>query len=159
MIWEKEEKELRAIVDRLTGKTTTKPVVLDQDDSEEFDRYLTGRYVTDMNMPKGEFDGTMTLDDGTVLEFEGNKGCCCRAGNFTIIQAFKRGTAKARIMSARTATSQVTVDDWEDDDLYTVFVMIEGEEYPLVEYQGYDSGYYGYGFTCTVRKPDTGAAA
>lgn len=44
MIWEKEEKELRAIVDRLTGKTTTKPVVLDQDDSEEFDRYLTGRF-------------------------------------------------------------------------------------------------------------------
>lgn len=159
MIWAREEKELRAIADKLLGKTTTDPVVLDQDDSEDFSQYLTGRYVIDMNMAKGEFDGTMTLDDGTVLEFEGNKGCCCRSGNFTIMQAFKRGAPEARITSARTATSQVKVDEWEDNDLYTVFVMVEGREYPLVEYQGLDTGYYGYGFTCMVRKPDTGAAA
>ena len=159
MIWAKEEKELRVIADRLTGKTTSKPVVLDQDDSEEFNRYLTGRYVTDMHMPQGAFIGTMTLDDGTVLEFEGNKGCCCCAGDFMISQAFKHGTPNARIMSARTATRQVAIDEWEDNDLYTVFVMVEGQEYPLVEYQGLDTGYYGYGFTCTVRKPNTGAAA
>lgn len=158
MIWAREEKELRAIADKLMGKTTTDPVVLDQDDSEEFSRFLTGRYVTDMHMPEDEFDGTMTLDDGTVLEFEGNKGCCCGSGCFTITQAFKRGTAQARIMSARTGTSQVKVDEWEDNDLYTVFVMVEGHEYPLVEYQGLDTGYYGYGFTCLVRKSDNGAA-
>ena len=150
MIWAKEEKELRAIADRLTGKTTSKPIVLDQDDSEEFDRYLTGRYVTDMDMPKGESDGTMTLDDGTVLEFEGNKGCCCGAGDFKIDQATKCGTPTARIMSASTCGGGCS---------YSVFVMVEGQEYPLVEFEGDSSSYYGYGFTCTVRKPDTGAAA
>lgn len=65
--------------------------------SSDFARFLQGRYVTEID---DEFD-TITLDDGTVLEVEGNEGCgWCRSGWYDLVNVYKQGSSNARIMSA-----------------------------------------------------------
>ena len=107
-------------------------------DSDDLSPVLAGRYVT-------KVDGdTLTLDDGTVLEFEGNEGCCCGSGDYWLTELFQRGTPNARIMS--------------DDTRYTLFVIVDDERLPLAEFEGNDgNGYYGSGFNITVTRK--GAAA
>lgn len=74
-------------------------------DSDDLSPVLAGRYVT-------KVDGdTLTLDDGTVLAFEGNVGCCCGSGDYWLTELFQRGTPNARIMSAEVKTTQLGDDD------------------------------------------------
>ena len=117
--------------------------------SSDFARVLQGRYVVEIDE---EFD-TITLDDGTVLEVEGNEGCgWCRSGWYDLINVFKRGDSHARIMSAHVACD---IDEENDDEgavdphVYTLFVMMDGNPgfLPLATIRGDDgNGYYGTGF-------------
>lgn len=117
--------------------------------SSDFARVLQGRYVVETD---DEFD-TITLDDGTVLQVEGNEGCgWCRSGWYDLINVYKQGNSKARIMSAHVACD---IDEENDDEgavdprVYTLFVMVDGnpEFLPLATIRGNDgAGGYGTGF-------------
>lgn len=117
--------------------------------SSDFARVLQGRYVVEIDE---EFD-TITLDDGTILEVEGNEGCgWCRSGWYDFINVFKQGDSHARIMSAHVACD---IDEENDDEgavdphVYTLFVMVDGNPgfLPLATIRGDDgAGGYGTGF-------------
>lgn len=120
--------------------------------SSDFARFLQGRYVTEID---DEFD-TITLDNGTTLEIEGNEGCAwCRSGWYELINVFKQGTSSARIMSAHVACDIDEESDDESEDravdphVYTLFVMVDGNSgfLPLATIRGDDGGGgYGTGF-------------
>lgn len=117
--------------------------------SSDFARILRGRYVTEID---DEFD-TITLDDGTILEVEGNEGCgWCRSGWYDLINVYKQGDSHARIMSAHVACD---IDEENNDEgavdphVYTLFVMVDGNPgfLPLATIRGDDgAGGYGTGF-------------
>lgn len=115
--------------------------------SSDFARILQGRYVTEID---DEF-GTITLDNGTTLEIEGNVGGWSRSGWYELINVFKQGSSSARIMSAHVACD---IDEESDDEavdphVYTLFVMVDGnpESLPLATIRGDDGGGgYGTGF-------------
>lgn len=116
-------------------------------DNDDLSPVLAGRYVT-------KVDGdTLTLDDGTVLEFEGNEGCTCGSGTYDLTKLFQRGTPNARIMSADVTTRLTDEDDEYSDAIYTLFVIVDDERLPLAEFEGNDgNGYYGSGFHVTVTR-------
>lgn len=117
-------------------------------DSDDMSPVLAGRYVVEAG------DDAITLDDGTVLEFEGNEGCgwCC-SGNYGLTELFQRGTPTARIMSADVTTRLTDEDDEYSDVIYTLFVIVDDERLPLAEFEGNDgNGYYGSGFHVTVTR-------
>ena len=118
-------------------------------DSDDLSPVLAGRYVT-------KVDGdSLTLDDGTVLEFEGNVGCDCGSGTYDLTELFQRGTPTARIMSADVATRLTDEDDEYSDAIYTLFVIVDDERLPLAEFEGNDgNGYYGSGFRVTVTRKE-----
>ena len=118
-------------------------------DSDDLSPVLAGRYVT-------KVDGdSLTLDDGTVLEFEGNVGCDCGSGTYDLTELFQRGTPTARIMSADVTTRLTDEDDEYSDAIYTLFVIVDDERLPLAEFEGNDgNGYYGSGFRVTVTRKE-----
>lgn len=116
-------------------------------DNDDLSPVLAGRYVT-------KVDGdSLTPDDGTVLEFEGNEGCTCGSGTYDLTKLFQRGTPTARIMSADVTTRLTDEDDEYSDVIYTLFVIVDDERLPLAEFEGNDgNGYYGSGFHVTVTR-------
>lgn len=116
-------------------------------DNDDLSPVLAGRYVT-------KVDGdTLTLDNGLMLEFEGNEGCTCGSGTYDLTKLFQRGTPTARIMSADVTTRLTDEDDEYSDVIYTLFVIVDDERLPLAEFEGNDgNGYYGSGFQVTVTR-------
>lgn len=134
--------------------TANNMTILNQDSTpEEYAALLKGRYVTDITVSSDEASAAITLDNGTTLELIGSWGCSCGNGWTYMREAFMRGNSKARIMNAHVETTQSDERYYETD--YTIFVMIDGNpsQLPLATMQGYDeNGYYGTGFTLTVRR-------
>jgi hypothetical protein len=118
-------------------------------DNDDLSPVLAGRYVT-------KVDGdTLTLDNGLMLEFEGNEGCTCGSGTYDLTKLFQRGTPTARIMSADVTTRLTDEDDEYSDVIYTLFVIVDDERLPLAEFEGNDgNGYYGSGFNITVTRKE-----
>lgn len=117
-------------------------------DNDDLTPVLAGRYVT-------KVDGdTLTLDNGLMLEFEGNEGCSwCGSGTYGLTELFQRGTPTARIMSADVTTRLTDEDDEYSDVIYTLFVIVDDERLPLAEFEGNDgNGYYGSGFQVTATR-------
>ena len=129
-------------------------IVLDQDSTaEEYTNVLRGRYVTSVTVVDGDdcapLEAIFTLDNGLALVAHGNEGCeACGNDWYCIEKAFACGSAQARIMSAH-----VEHNEYEFEDVYTVFVMFDGisSQFPLMAFRGGGDGYYGTGFTLTVR--------
>lgn len=131
-----------------TNSLNNNTVTLDQSSTpEEYAAILKGRYVTNI----GEY-GTITLDNGTELDIDGNEGCGgCENGRYWLEETYKRGNSRARIMSAHVGYDE---DDEAALSVYTIFVMVDGNpsQLPLATVRGDDgNGYYGTGFTLTVR--------
>ena len=122
-----------------------------------YTKLLRGRYVTSID------NGTITLDDGTVLEVEGNEECGgCGNGWYWLEQVYKQGNSNARIMSAYVAYDEEDKDE-EGPSVYTIFVLVDGNptQLPLATVRGSDgNGYYGTGFTltATIKTPSTSLA-
>lgn len=144
-----------------TNSLNNNTVTLDQDSTaEEYTKILRGRYITNITLTDMDNDGyaltaTLTLDNDTTLTVEANEGCGgCANGWYHITRAFYRGNKTARIMNARVEYSQD--DNYVDGyEVYTIFVMIEGNQtqLPLATLRGDDGpGAYGTGFTLTVRR-------
>ena len=103
----------------------------------------------------GNFQAKVTLDDGAIVYLEGNQGgCCCGSGDWAITKLLTNGTKPCgRIMNAW-IDNQIKADEDYDEisGPIRVFIMAEGREYPLVEFNGYDNGCYGQGFYCRVTR-------
>ena len=134
----------------------TNTTILDENSTpEEYTKILRGRRVTNITTADDEVrTTTLTLDNGDTLTIEGNEGCMgCVNGWYHLENAYKRGNHNARIMNAHVEYSQD--DNYHDGcEVYTIFVMIDGNEtqLPLLTTQGDDGpGAYGTGFTLTVR--------
>lgn len=128
-------------------------IVLDQNSTaEEYTNVLRGRYVTSVTVVDGDdcapLEAIFTLDNGIALVAHGNEGCeVCGNDWYYIEKAFACGSAQARIMSAH-----VNHNEYELEDVYTIFVMFDGisSPFPLMAVRGGGDGYYGTGFTLTV---------
>lgn len=120
---------------------------------------LIGRYVT--NIETGTFateswmeecekpQALITLDDGTQLVAMGRGGgCTCGQGDFEFTKAFYQGSPTARITNAMV---EMEGEPGYDGDIsatcFKVFVIVDDEKLPLLEFDGYEGeGYYGRGF-------------
>ena len=121
---------------------------------EKIKETVIGKQVTRIEQKDG-FTVEVTLDDGVILTLMGNEGgCCCGSGDWTITELLSDSEKPSgRIMNA-----------WVDDQIeesevggglqgpITAFIMAEGREYPLVEFDGYDNGCYGHGFYASVTR-------
>lgn len=85
----------------------------------------------------------LTLDNGAVLKTEGNEGCGGCGNGWYYLEALNR---------CDNAITNVTCVD--DGEKYNIFVYAENEKIMLLEYEGYDNGYYGTGYSVTVSLPD-----
>jgi len=92
---------------------------------------------------------TLTLDDGTIYDVEGNEGgCSCGNGDYdiTALNVFDNVITNCEI-----ATS---VDGWGNSENVLLFVYAAGgNSVELIRSEGYDNGYYGTGFSIKVRLP------
>ena len=118
----------------------------------------TGTFITDSWMEDCEkSQALLTLDDGTQLVAMGRGGgCVCGQGDFEFTKAFYQGSPTARIMNAMVEMEGI---DWYDMDIsatcFKVFVIVEDEKLPLLEFDGYEGdGYYGRGFWLSVYPPE-----
>lgn len=114
----------------------------------------TGTFITDSWMEDCEkSQASLTLDDGTQLVAMGRGGgCVCGQGDFEFTKAFYQGSPTARIMNAMV---EMEGADWYDMDIsatcFKVFVIVEDEKLPLLEFDGYEGdGFYGRGFWLSV---------
>jgi hypothetical protein len=125
-------------------------------------RYVTnievGTFITDYTMDECEKrQARLTLDDGTQLVAIGRSGgCSCGQGDFEFTKAFYQGSPTARIMNAMV---EMEGEDWYDGDIsatgFKVFVIVEDEKLPLLEFDGCEGdGYYGRGFWLSVYPPE-----
>lgn len=135
----------------------TNIVTLDQDSTpEEYTKILRGRYVTNITTSDDEVrTTTLTLDNGDTLTTAGNEDCMGRVNGWHHLEnAYKRGNHTARIMNTHIEYNRD--DNYHDGwEVYTIFVMIEGNQtqLPLATLRGDDEpGAYGTGFTPTARR-------
>lgn len=125
-------------------------VQYDQSDEEEIAQLLIGRRVEKVT------ENTLLLDDGTILEVQGNEGgCACSAGDYYLTELNGVDNAIMSVEIERRLADGEEADDWygEPDEVYTIFVYAENEKIKLAQFEGSDgNGYYGTGFQLTVKK-------
>ena len=86
-------------------------------------------------------DAELTLSDGTILFAEGNTGCGgCNNGRYELKE----------LNGCENAITRVEASD--DGEAYNLFVYSENKKITCLSYEGYDNGYYGTGYTITVRQ-------
>lgn len=135
----------------------------DQTDVEDLKAVLVGRSVVGVQLG-GELpaspslyeptQGTVTLDDGSVLLLGGNVGgCSCGAGDYDL--------TRLNDMPINGITNVEVVADhhggYSDTFTYRIFVLAQDQRFELAAFDGDDgSGYYGTGFWFTVQRPNEG---
>lgn len=116
------------------------------DDATELEKLLVGRKIVSAErIPEFGWEvGRLILDDGTELELEGNEGCGgCAAGWFSLTNLNQVDNVITRVWI-----------DTDEETIYKVFVFADNEAINLATFTGDDgNGYYGTGFSVSVRKP------
>lgn len=114
----------------------------DQFDLESTKSLLIGRRVVDVHE-----SGRLTLDNGTVLEVEPNRGCICGAGDYWIDHLERVNNA---ITDVELDCAYVDGEDY--DTVYRIYVYANGMRHELLRVVGSDgNGYYGTGYELVVR--------
>lgn len=109
---------------------------------EKIENLLVGRKILKSEQ-KDDFTIHLTLDDGQVVQVQGNMGDYKDGDGFFPITSIAKALPGGRIMGVSSES-----DEWEEH--FTLFVMTEGDKMPLVEFEGSDNGYYGSGFWLQV---------
>lgn len=93
-------------------------------------------------------ENTLELDNGTQLEFIGNNGCCCGAGEYDITE----------LNECKNVITNVEFEDeadnsgWGDAHSYKIFVYAENKKIKLLQCDGDDgNGYYGTGYHINIK--------
>lgn len=115
----------------------------DLDFQEKVDKQLLFRKIISVSR-HGEQDAELMLDNGIVLRVEGNRGCGgCDNGWFYLTELNKCDNAITRVECTD-----------ESEETYTIYVYAENEKIKLLQYEGYDNGYYGTGYEMIVSVKD-----
>lgn len=109
---------------------------------EKIENLLVGRKILKSEQ-KDDFTIHLTLDNGQVVQVQGNMGDYKDGEGFFPITSIAKALPGGRIMGVSSES-----DKWEEK--FTLFVMTEGDKMPLVEFEGSDNGYYGTGFWLQV---------
>ena len=87
-----------------------------------------------------EQHGELHLDDGTVLEVRGNQGCGgCGNGWYDL----------KKLEECDNVITNVKCQNI-NDEIYSIFVFTQDEQIEVVQYEGYDNGYYGTGYWVSI---------
>lgn len=94
-------------------------------------------------------DNTLQLDNGVILEIEGNRGCgACSSGWYGLVEL--NGCDNA-ITKVEFACDEDVLDTY-DDTSYKIFVFAEDKRIKLLQVDGSDgNGYYGTGYQIRVK--------
>lgn len=116
----------------------------DEGMEEDLKRLLLFRKVVKVEEVTDQL-ARITLDNGVILETQGNEGCGgCGNGWYYL-------TALNGCDNAITNV-EVSVDDCETK--FSIFVFADNQQVNLVTYEGDDNGYYGTGFYLTAYLPE-----
>ncbi len=116
---------------------------LRESDRAELKHLLVGRRIEGIHWPK------LFLDNGRVLEVEGNEGCGgCSAGHFAVTQLHTYNNVIANVLFSD------DTDRHGNPRSYSVFVYADGESpSEILRVEGdVGNGYYGYGYTIRVKE-------
>ena len=85
----------------------------------------------------GDRNAELTLDNGTILEIEGNEGCGGCGNGWYYIDALN------------TCDNVITnvACTCDCNEVYNIFVFVDDQRINCLEVSGYDNGYYGTGYT------------
>lgn len=126
---------------------------------DELRTMLFGRKIVNVQTdPMNPFIGTMTLDDGTVLEVGGNEGgCSCGAGDYPLetLNTVDNAITNVRIEERPSGDNDCAVCgkwDCEHQGFYRIFVVAEDHnEHLVASFEGSDgNGWYGTGWWISV---------
>lgn len=128
------------------GPTSISGAEFEHDQDELLKKALVGRKIVAIDTEHDRF----TLDNGVVLEAEGNEGCGgCSSGNFSAI--VKGDAIIDNIITAVTVEDREVEGERYPEDHYSLFVFYGEEKVSLVEADGdWGNGYYGGGFSLRV---------
>lgn len=88
----------------------------------------------------------LTLDNGVQLIVEGNDGCGgCGNGWFYIDELNECDNAITNVETV------FETDETSDEMIFKLFVFAEDKKINVVQYSGYDNGYYGTGYRLYVK--------
>lgn len=115
-------------------------------DKEAIVELLVGKSVVAVDHKENEYgtyDYKMKLSDGTVLEVEGNDGCGgCSSGHYYVTE----------LNECENIITNVEFVDHDDySERYQIFVYAEDRRINLLTVEGWDNGYYGYGYWFNVK--------
>lgn len=123
-------------------------ISLDECDEEEIRKLLIGRKV------KVEGDN-LVLDNGIILEVVANQGCGgCSNGWYSITRLNEVDNAITNVEFACNGIEANEENDYSDTS-YKIFVFCEDTRINLLQVDGSDgNGYYGTGYTITVKQKE-----
>lgn len=134
---------IKNMLDILSGENY---IYMPSDDEETIREMLIGHSIEKVNK------NTLKLDNGIELEFYGNEGCICGAGDYNITEL---NECKNIITNVEFTDDRVNQDSWGDEHSYKIFVYAENKEIKLMQCDGDDgNGYYGTGYHINVKYLD-----
>lgn len=142
---------------------------IDYSDVDKLKAALVGRSIVSTTSQGSDYDRVLTfvLDDGTLLKAHATDGgCACSNGCFTVAPGnVAKGTITnvevEEIASSWSSDGGKRVEPGSISDgeaKIRVFVYGDLGQQVLVESEGSDNGYYGWGFWLSVEKPEAVAS-
>lgn len=122
---------------------------IEYDDIDAIRGVLEGRkIVSSEHKNLGSYNGTIrfTLDNGTVLvASEADGGCACENGCFTLEKPEIPDNVITRVEFAESKGG------WGEGHI-EIFVFTESGKFTIIDSEGSDNGYYGWGYTLHIEE-------
>lgn len=122
-------------------------IYMPSNDGETIKQMLIGHSIEKVN------ENTLKLDNGIELEFYGNEGCICGAGDYDITEL---NDCKNIITNVEFEETRLNNDNWGEEYSYKIFVYAENKKIKLLQCDGDDgNGYYGTGYHIKIKNIDS----
>lgn len=115
----------------------------DEENEKDLKKLLVGHSIKKVNYR------TLELDNGVILEFIGNDGCCCGAGCYSVEEL---NDCDNIITNVEFEDEILDDSSWRSEHSYKIFVFAENKKIKLMQCDGDDgNGYYGTGYHINVK--------